>query len=412
MQLQKHSEKELFGRYYTNKMVCEVLVKAMNLSMPKLVIDLGVGCGALSTAAAQTWISTEFITVDIDNDMNNAINRINSTHHVCDVLNSQLHKKIGLSLGTVDGAICNPPYTRPAWRSDFVQILEEAGLSKILESVPFVGADILFVAQNLRFLRSNGRLGLILPDGLISGERFIEFRKSLLINHSVDQVIELPRRAFEKTDAKAHIVILTKNGHPKEKVAINRLELDGTLSKTIFIPRINASQRMDYTYAENQLENLGETKFKISDVVVELARGQLSSTEVKISPIKIFHSTDFPEIKSQLIPKVPCEFVLTKSDLNNLKTAIAKKGDILICRVGRNLEKKICYVNKGYVALSDCVFRLQVKPKYVKDVLFFFTSSVGEKTLNALSHGVGAKHLSKQGLLNISVKTKNIKSKR
>ena len=405
MQLEKHSATDPFGRYYTNKMVCDVLVKAMNLSMPKVVIDLGVGCGALSTMAAKIWINTEFITVDIDSNINKEIKGVKSTHHVCDVLNSQLHREIGLSLGTVDGAICNPPYTRPAWRSDFVQILEEAGLSKILRSVPFVGADILFVAQNLRFLRPNGRLGLILPDGLISGERFVDFRKNLLTNHSVEQVIELPRRVFEKTDAKAHIVVLTKNGYPKEKIAINRLEFDGTLSNTIFVSSINASHRMDYTYAENQLENYGNAKFTIRDVCTELVRGQLSSSQVKKSPIKIFHSTNFPVIRGQLIPEVPCEFIVKKSDLIHLKTAIAKKGDILICRVGRNLERKVCYVNKGYVALSDCIFRLQVQPRYLKDVLYFLTSSVGEKTLQALSHGVGAKHLSKEDILSILVRT-------
>ena len=77
MQIEKQSDLNPFGRYYKNKMVCDILVKAMNLNMPKVVIDLGVGCGALSTSAARTWISTEFITVDIDIDSNKAINGVN-----------------------------------------------------------------------------------------------------------------------------------------------------------------------------------------------------------------------------------------------------------------------------------------------------------------------------------------------
>lgn len=68
-------------------------------------------------------------------------------------------------------ALCNPPYIRPGWRSHFGQILEDAGLSGVFPHIKCVPADILFIAQNLRFLRPSGKLGLILPDGIIAGEK-------------------------------------------------------------------------------------------------------------------------------------------------------------------------------------------------------------------------------------------------
>lgn len=386
------------GRYYTSSIVGRTLVREMKLNSPDIVMDLGVGDGMLSIEAAKLWKSARFVTVDIDKQIKKN-NIVNNYHHTHDVLNSQLHTKIGLTLGSVDGAICNPPYIRTHWRKDFAVILEDAGLSGVLPSIGDVGADILFIAQNLRFLRSSGRLGLILPDGILAGEKYTKLRRVLLTQHRIERVIELPRRIFKKTDAKAHIVILTKKEQTDEPVIVERMGADGSLSSRLYIPISTAIRRLDYSYLVSQTPQKSSLNYRLNDVCENLSRGQLSSIEVRRSSIKIFHSTDFPPITDNDCPAVPNKFILTKIESAKLNTVIAQAGDILICRVGRNLERKICYVHKGYVALSDCVYKLQVEKKLRKEIRDYFCGEIGQLRLSALSHGVGAKYLSKDDLL-------------
>jgi type I restriction enzyme M protein len=399
------------GRYYTNGIVGRTLVREMNLENPNLVVDLGTGDGSLSAEAAQIWRSAKFITVDIDKNVseanNNRLKHTSSIHYTSDVLNSKLHDRIGLTLGSVDGAVCNPPYIRPRWRKDFGDILEDAGLSGILASMKDVSADVLFIAQNLRFLRNSGRLGLILPDGIIAGEKYLKLREILLNEHRVERVIELPRRIFRKTDAKAHIVILTKNGQSNETIPVERLDENGLLSKRILVPIVNAIHRVDYSYLESQQPSKSASRIILGEVCEELTRGQLSSVQVRNSKVNIFHSTDFPEIINEVCPNIPNEFIIKGSQSNNLKTTVAQAGDILLCRVGRNLEKKICYVPKGKVALSDCVYKLRINSKYRKKVMKFLCTATGQERLKALTHGVGAKYFSKSDLLRFVVDTKN-----
>jgi len=362
----------------------------------------------LSAEAAQIWTSARFITVDIDNSItkinNHRLKEINADHFEFDVLNSQLHQRIGLDLASVDGAICNPPYIRPRWRKDFAEILEDAGLSGVFPSIRDVGADVLFIAQNLRLLRQSGRLGLILPDGIVAGQKYAELRKTLINQHKIERIIELPRRIFRKTDAKAHIMILTKNGQSDETIAVERMDVDGSLSKRIQVSIDQAIIRADYSYIESQQSQEKHSRVQLDNIYEALTRGQLSSVQVRKSNINIFHSTDFPSVNSKTYPCIPDKFILKKPPEKSLKTIIAKAGDILICRVGRNLEEKICFVPNGWVALSDCVYKLQLPTHHRETVLNFLCSQDGRNQLKALTHGVGAKFLTKNDILSLMIK--------
>lgn len=410
MQQLRKSGTDPLGRYYTSNVVGCTLVREMNLKSPRVIVDLGVGDGVLTLEAAKIWKTAKLVTVDIDSNFNKQTNLTNNCHHAHDVLNSQLHTQIGLALGSVDGAICNPPYIRTRWKKDFAEILEDAGLSGILPSIRDVGADVLFIAQNLRFLRSSGRLGLIVPDGILAGEKYTKLRKILLNEHRVDRVIELPRRIFKKTDAKAHIVILTKKAPSNQPVIVERMELDGSLSSRLLVPISTAIRRLDYSYLESQIALESSHSYMLSDVCEALTRGQLSSADVRRSNTNIFHSTDFPPIVDNYCPNVPKPFIISKAKSVLLNTAIAQTGDILICRVGRNLEQKICYVPKGFVALSDCVYKLRVGEAYRQEVMDFLCGDSGRNRLKALAHGVGAKYFSKEDLLSFAVVSDKVSS--
>ncbi len=130
-----------WGRYYTSPLVSRSLVGRIETAKPKLVLELGSGSGSLCIAAANRWQDANLVTVDVDCAprrlyTGKADPRPKHTHFVHDVLDVALSDRIGLRLGSVDVALCNPPYIRPRWKSDFGKILEDAGLSGWRDNCP------------------------------------------------------------------------------------------------------------------------------------------------------------------------------------------------------------------------------------------------------------------------------------
>jgi len=390
------------GRYYTDSVVGSLLVKTMGLICPSTVLDLGSGDGALVGEAAKIWENTHFITVDIDANVGSTmlqqLNGRKFTHHITDALDFALAERLGLRQGEADAALCNPPYLRPRWKKHFAEILEDAGLSHVLPRMSEFPSDLLFIAQNLRLLRDDGRLGLILPDSIISGEKFTSFRKTLAEKHRIERVIELPRRIFRNTDAKAHILVVSKHGEASDHITIQRLEENGSLSPQLKLPVDCAEKRLDYSYVVQKHGCIDFKERSIGSVTCCVLRGSVSSACRKHAYLPVFHTTDFPFYEDF----VPHTYVLPNEAEYAVTGIIASQGDILVARVGRNLSQKVCMVRSGRVAISDCILMLKVVPEYRETVLTFLRSKNGKIALEAASHGVGAKFITKHSLLEIT----------
>lgn len=391
------------GRYYTHATVASLLVQTMGKRSPGLALDLGAGDGALVRQASTIWKKTQFVTVDIDKNAGSVELPTSGgdkfKHYVADALSRNLSERLAINLGGADAALCNPPYIRPHWKKHFGEILEEAGLSHVLPKMSDAPSDLLFIAQNLRFLRSGGQLGLILPDGIIAGERFQAFRETLARKHKIERVIELPRRIFKGTDAKAHIVVLAKDSGGSSRIKIQRVESDGALSRTIALPPDFAKLRLDYSHYVTKDKHDDES-LAIRNVAVMAARGNCSSAQRRGMPMPVFHTTEYNGSGT-----VPSIFLLKKQDSAVATGLVAIPGDILIARVGRNLEGKVCMVRKGYVILSDCIFALRVLPAFRERVFSFLTSQSGRDALASASHGVAARFITTEALLNIKIST-------
>jgi type I restriction enzyme M protein len=392
------------GRYYTHAAVASLLVDAMSSDAPSLAIDLGAGDGALVCEASKVWKTTQFVTVDIDKAAASAGLRAQRgeafRHHVGDALDRHLSKKLDVRLGQADAALCNPPYIRPRWQKHFGEILEDAGLSSVLPKMGEVPSDLLFVAQNLRFLKSGGRLGLILPDGIIAGEKYVKFRDALAHNHRVERVIELPRRIFKNTDAKAHIVVLSKDVAADAFISVQRVEENGLLSNPIQLLPDAAKLRMDYSYyagADTTTSQLNG--IEIRAFALGVSRGLISSSQRGGLAIPVFHTTDFDGMSGGM----PTAFSLTKKQASLVTGVIARPGDILVARVGRNLDSKVCMVRRGFAVVSDCILVLRVLPEFRERVFSFLRSDVGRSALKSSTHGVAARFITTEALLNIKM---------
>ncbi|VVM63642.1 N-6 DNA methylase [Pseudomonas fluorescens] len=392
------------GRYYTRDTVASLLISSMELATPGTVVDLGAGNGALVTEAANQWAAERYLTVDIDEQADSGrlpiLRGPSFVHFTGDALDLRLSDRIGLDWGQACAAVCNPPYIRPVWQEHFGNILEEVGLSHVLPEAKNAPAGILFVAQNLRLLKSGGKLGLILPDGLITGERFESFRRALIENNSLEQVIELPRNIFHKTEAQTHIVVLSKNGRQKPTVISRKLEPTGCLSEILNIPSDAAISRLDYSHhaQKTSKKTRKKTKRKLGDLISSVNRGSHSSSSRKTVNLPIFHTTDLADYESD----IPSSFTVSQSDAEALGGRYARTGDILVARVGRNLSRKIVLVKNGPVLITDCFFVLA--PSIAsEDVLQLLISNFGRAHLDNISQGVGARFITAARLLDLEL---------
>lgn len=404
---------DAFGRYYTSTKVSQTLVDAMKGIRPKLVLELGCGHGALACAAQKKWTRANYVTVDTDLAVMSALKDLatnaSHTHHIQDALDDALADRIGVPLESVDVGLCNPPYVRPRWRSSFGHILEDAGLSGTLQSVHDAGADLLFIAQNLRLLKQRGKLGLILPDGLITGEKYRGVRQVLLREHLVELVVQLPRRVFTGTEAQTYLLVLSKHSGETQEVALSHMSDNGELSAPISVPADVAKHRLDYAFhaigsSTSRRHSKCEHKRTIGTVVQELIRGTTSSSQIRSCPLPVFHLGDFLFPHEFTVgPKVPSKFIQPPSKTKALQQSykFARAGDILIARIGRNLQHKVCLLPRGLCVISDCIYALRVAPEHRQMLLAYLVSEDGKAALEAASHGVGAKYLSRSDVLSI-----------
>jgi len=403
-----------WGRYYTSPVISQSLIDSIELHQPALILELGSGSASLCTAAATRWQDAKLVTVDVDQQAPDRLNaahvgrHVRHSHFVHDVLDEALSDRIGLQLDSVDVAVCNPPYIRPRWRADFGKILEGAGLSDTLTSLHDAGADLLFLAQNLRLLRRNGKLGVILPDGLVTAEKFCRVRRTLLRQHLVEQVVQLPRRAFKGTEAQTYLVVLSKMGGETGLVMLRQMDPDGQLSDPIQVPQDVAEKRLDYEYhAQAQPSRRagdGHMKIAVRDALTDLMRGTVCSSEITDFRMPVFHLGDFAAPSHEhAVRVVPKHFALSGRNVQRAaaQARLALPGDILLARVGRGLQDRLALVVHGPCVISDCVFALRATDEHRERLYRFFESDLGRSALASSAHGVAARFLSKANLFDI-----------
>jgi len=396
------------GRYYTRNGVSQFLVDQMPALQPRRILDLGAGAGALSVAALTRWQAAELVTVDIDSAVRVRLNQalrltrpgFRHEHLKADALSNKLPALIGVDRRAIDAAICNPPFIIPQWRRGFATILEEAGFSGCLPTLYEVDAALLFLAQNLRLLSQKGTVGIILPDSLISASRYRSFRREVLTRYCVDKVIRLPRGSFSNTDALAHILVVNKGGAAPRQIPLYCLSDEHRLSDPLQVEIDEAIDRLDFQYhANRQRYRFEKPTMTLANVGAEIKRGTLNSAEHHEASFATLHTTEMP---AKLAGKW-CDFTAfgrqPRPTTKKRHLVEAAPGDILLSRVGRNLESKILGVESGYPILTDCVIRLRLPLAFRQKALDQLSSDAGRAFLASRAYGVGARQLTKTDLL-------------
>jgi len=377
----------------------------MDIVSPDHVVDLGAGAGTLSVAAAARWKNSKFLTVDVDASaraaVTGALRGANHTHIRTSALNLDLPERIRKKGASPDAGVCNPPFILPRWRRDYVEILRDAGFDYLPSVARDIEAPALFLAQNMRILAVGGTLGIILPDSLISADRYRWFREGLLANYRVLSVLKLPRNSFKGTDALAHVVTILNERPSGETIHLSRL-IDGAASRGLDLSVKDALERLDVDYHLTRASRalIVHTGRSLESIGAVVNRGTFPVHVAVEKNLRFFHTTD---IRSEDrgawidVPRPRRSSVLAAG-----RAVVAEPGDILLARVGRNFAVKVIGVRSGSAVLTDCVYRIRVAECHRDGLLKALASADGAAWLNGQAHGVSATQLPKSALMQFS----------
>ncbi|AXW24575.1 N-6 DNA methylase [Ralstonia solanacearum] len=403
------SGSDKLGRYYTRWDIGDFLVGHIDIDAPRALLDLGAGAGSLASAAAKRWSETNIFTVDVDVSASTQLKALMRTsasrrhsHIRADALSTRLPELLRARSAEIDAAVCNPPFIKPAWRSGFGEILEDVGLSGCVPADGGVDAALLFLAQNLRMIERNARLGIILPDTMISTVRYRRFRQELVRRYAIEKIIKLPRGSFLGTDALASIVVLRKGVPVAETVPLCKLTADRRLSAVVDVTVDQAIERLDYDYHSQADEGRlrREHIVLLSDLSAEVSRGSIENAVAGAAGISVLHTSGIDSTwlgRWRDLSDYPAETTASNALIH------AEPGDILVARVGRNLHNKICGVKAGSVAITDCVYRVRLPKRYRNVVLRQLASIEGQEWLSSRAYGVSARQLTKADLLTFPI---------
>ena len=132
----------------------------------------------------------------------------------------------------------------------------------------------------------------------------------------------------------------------------------------------------------------------LSDIGATLVRGSFEPANAPVILGEYFHTSGFANAEQG---KVRVETV------RNQRAGIvhAEPGDILMARIDRHLERKVCMLVEGRIALTSSVFRLRVEESMREKVFSTLLSETGALLLRSISRGVGARMISKRDLMSL-----------
>ena len=368
------------NQYYTNQVYSDHLVKELSSPFPLSVADLGFGEGSLLHAARKRWNHLKLIGVDIDLlnvEKANKSKFIDAIHY--DGFNPDLPDTITEKYGNIDLLVSNPPFFFKSIDENIRTILKKSGLwTCISVKSKKVPAELVFLAQNIRLLNKQSELGIILPAGLVSGEKWVSLREYLFGEFNISKVIQLPTNSFKRTDPQTFILIMNKSEPARTEIELSHVLYD----KTISISRADAVCRADYSFY-NRTE-INSDKLYISPQQFSIYRGNTTHKRLLASAKYFIHTNQLPKEPASL--RLP-NYTFGQS---NLATA----GDILLARVGRRCIGRVAVVERGTLPISDCVIVIRPTDDHARKKIWEkLRSESSKQILESMSLGVGAKYL-------------------
>lgn len=389
----KKTQKEL-GQYFTPCSVAESVIVHANASVNS-VIDLAAGVGDLLTAAISKYPSASVSAIDIDPKSIISLEKTFSEGNI--ILSNALcmgpDNRKWVEDYTYDLVIGNPPYNKQkasGWATRIIRAELGLDCSKHLS----VRAEIAFLALSLKSASVGGCVSIVLPKTIACGESWQWLRETLIKRHSLIAVSILPANVFKNTEVETCIITLRKGVTSRAKIKLINCDRSGSSIGELKISPKNGIYRLDYEYHLLCLTSPYLKNETITQTGAQMVRGNIYAKKAKDLGIDIFHTSNFTNLNKGIV-----HFNKTNR-MYESKLVYVKKDDILIPRVGRNLNQ-VAIVGSGESVISDCVFGLTVPSCRMAEVRETLDSDHARDWIKVNASGSCAKLISRSSLLNM-----------
>jgi len=218
------------GQFYTPSEVSKVIAKVIGIHHAKrqdwTVYDPTCGSGSLLLKAAD---ETEHgITIyGQENDVaTRALAKMNMILHnnpTADIwrgntISAPHFKNKDGTLQQFDFVVANPPFSTKSWSNGINPEEDEFGRFEGFGIPPKKNGDYAFLLHMIKSLKSTGKVGVILPHGvLFRGNAEAEIRKNIIKRGYIKGIIGLPTNLFYGTSIPACIIIIDKENAESRK---------------------------------------------------------------------------------------------------------------------------------------------------------------------------------------------------
>ena len=207
------------GEFYTPSEVSTLLAKLVEPKEGDMIYDPTCGSGSLLIKASKEIGSKNFRLYGQErNGQTQALCKMNMFLHEIndaviewgDTIRNPLHLQDNL-LKTFDVVVANPPFSLDKWGADFAE--NDPFMRFNHYTVPPKSkGDYAFVIHMIKSLNEHGRMGVVLPHGvLFRGASEGKIRQKLIEQNLLDAVIGLPANLFFGTGIPATILVFKKN---------------------------------------------------------------------------------------------------------------------------------------------------------------------------------------------------------
>ena len=362
--------------YYTPESVANLLVSLVPTNRVSRVLDLCVGSGNLLWAARRKWPSAFLVGVDIDRNAIAGCRRrfAQPATFLCGDARLMHPKTTGKPTQLTDSAfdvvLANPPFAGN--QGTRLPVLNESHdlANRNIETLPakwkFLSqrVEAVLLVFSLLYVRPGGYLAAIIPDSILSCDRFMTLRDWLIQNSQRLIIIKLPHKSFNNTEVAASALILKRAECPKPDARPSFILQEAKsyrdkLSRNIlYRGTINGScNRLDTACIPSSYAAAHTTR--LADLASIIKRG----TFIPKQNLDVTGSSVY--IHSIHIKSGGLDITTTPRFINTGLTeseVAVECGDILLVRVGKTLGKVAIVTNdeqKGFI--SSCLY--QIRPK-------------------------------------------------
>jgi len=390
-------KKRELEQYFTPDAISSLLVSSWDAPISN-ALDLSMGHGDLLAAVKNKFKNVHCVGVDIDSDCilatSQKINDATLIH--LDALNlPALHKSLS-SLGPFDGIIGNPPFTSIPNNAGFKQIvLEQLNLNA--KQRVSIRAEVIFLAQSIANAKKGSIISMILPLSFMKGASHKLLREELLKSHRVVNVTKLPPNVFLGTEVSTYAITFKAREGVTTSLELHEVNISGDYIRSIKVTAKEAATSMDAEYNEWQKSAASKLP-KLGDFSATVNMGNIRQNISKEKGIEAFHTTDFSQCTEGSIT-----FNGWNKELIDTRGLItAEAGNILIPRIGRNLNKT-ALVTDGAAPITEAVIKISVPKKDQSRVLHALQNPIVNEWREIYSSGSCTKMIPVRSILEMPI---------